>query len=83
MLHCLRWIVCLCEKKWSARQIVKGYFHSMLRVLKRHFHAQSENVKGEFEVLVRGCEQIFVFCFFVIPGGDGRKAGRGRDRSDR
>ena len=42
----------------SARQIVKGYFHSFLRVLKRHFHAQSENVRGEFEVLVRGCVQI-------------------------
>ena len=51
----------------TARQTFKGYFHSLLPVLKSKFHTHSESlkpcVKGEFEVLVHEIEyaQIVVF----------------------
>ena len=51
---------------YSARQIFKGYFHSLLQILKNNFHAQSGHwnsgsLKGQFEVLVHDYAQIRVW----------------------
>ena len=35
-----------------ARLIFKGYFHSLLCILKCNSYAQSESLKSDFEVLV-------------------------------
>ena len=56
MLHYVGLFV-LVKSQWLSsptKQIFKGCFHSLLQVLKSKFHAQSESLNGEFEVLV--CE---------------------------
>ena len=54
-------------KNWwlpsPTRQIFKDYFYSLLQILNlmHHFHAWTENPKGEYEVLVCEYTQIGVF----------------------
>ena len=38
----------------AVKGLIKGHFDSLLPILKRNFHAQCENRKGEAEVLVHG-----------------------------
>ena len=52
------------EYWWSSsptEQISIAYFHSSLQVLNSIFYAQSENLKGKFEVLVLSLSQIWFF----------------------
>ena len=66
-LHWSRWIALLGEDRYSsslALRIFKGYFHSLLWILKGKFHAQSTRCVEVYEILVRECAQNFFFFFY-------------------